>query len=421
MIRWLSLGLAIGLTLPALAQDNVRPIAREVVPPLRPQARPVEPTPAPVRPVARTQVQGPLAPETETTSKPAIDIFTQRWQRADITRDVEKPMQGPLLPPVAIIAEPEVDIFTQRWQRADITRDVEKPMQGPLPPPVAVITEPEVDIFTKRWARADISRAAQSVRVETGPAAIRPIVRGSDEARATTLTAAFRPRARPDQVEGVPTDALFLTDQGHFAFNNTAVAQSRRPDLRPASFAAAAQERRAARLRGQVCGDPAIQGEAIGRVNGPGACGIEGAVRVRSVAGVALSPRATIDCQTASALKRWVETGAIPAVGGAEGGVESLRVVSHYACRGRNNQAGARLSEHSFGRAIDIAGIKLKSGREITVLNGWSSASDGARLRHMWRAACGPFGTVLGPNANRFHLDHFHFDTARYRSGSYCR
>jgi hypothetical protein len=28
---------------------------------------------------------------------------------------------------------------------------------------------------------------------------------------------------------------------------------------------------------------------------------------------------------------------------------------------------------------------------------------------------------VLGPNANSFHRDHFHFDTARYRSGSYCR
>jgi len=39
----------------------------------------------------------------------------------------------------------------------------------------------------------------------------------------------------------------------------------------------------------------------------------------------------------------------------------------------------------------------------------------------MHRAACGPFGTVLGPNADRFHQDHFHFDTARHRSGPYCR
>jgi hypothetical protein len=79
------------------------------------------------------------------------------------------------------------------------------------------------------------------------------------------------------------------------------------------------------------------------------------------------------------------------------------------------------LSEHSFGKAIDIAGIGLKSGREITVLTGWNSSRDSAALRRMWQAACGPFGTVLGPNSNRFHRDHFHFDTASYRSGSYCR
>ena len=31
-----------------------------------------------------------------------------------------------------------------------------------------------------------------------------------------------------------------------------------------------------------------------------------------------------------------------------------------------------------------------------------------------------PAGTALGPNANRFHRDYLHFDTARYRRGSYC-
>ena len=32
-----------------------------------------------------------------------------------------------------------------------------------------------------------------------------------------------------------------------------------------------------------------------------------------------------------------------------------------------------------------------------------------------------PFGTVLGPNSDRFHRDHFHFDMASYSSGAYCR
>ena len=132
-------------------------------------------------------------------------------------------------------------------------------------------------------------------------------------------------------------------------------------------------------------------------------------------------PRQTIDCSAARALNTWVERGVLPAVGSEGGGVSSLRVVSHYACRTRNNQPGGRLSEHAFGRAIDIAGIQLRDGSEMTLLTDWNSADDGAQLRAMWRAACGPFVTVLGPEANRFHRDHFHFDTARYRSGSYCR
>ncbi|HCP82438.1 MAG TPA: extensin family protein [Octadecabacter sp.] len=171
---------------------------------------------------------------------------------------------------------------------------------------------------------------------------------------------------------------------------------------------------------GNVCGDPALFGEAIGVVDGAGACGVDGAVRLTAVSGVTLSTPATINCSTAIALKSWVENGVLPTVGDTGGGVDSLRVVAHYACRSRNNQSGARLSEHSFGNAIDIAGIGLADGTEMTVLTGWNGQY-ATQLRQMWQAACGPFGTVLGPEADRHHRDHFHFDTADYRSGSYCR
>jgi len=252
---------------------------------------------------------------------------------------------------------------------------------------------------------------------------VRPIARGSAVAAVVgaDVRPVTRPFERPDLAFGAHTRPLFRAEIGLFAFSPTAIAKSLRPSQRPASIEAAAVERRLARQRGQVCGDPSIQGTAMGLVDGAGACGIDAAVKLRSVAGVTLSPRATIDCRTARALKTWVERGVLPAVGSEGGGVSSLRVVSHYACRTRNNQPGGRLSEHAFGRAIDIAGIRLRDGTEMTLLTDWSSVDDGAQLRQMWRAACGPFGTVLGPEANRFHRDHFHFDTARYRSGSYCR
>jgi len=144
-------------------------------------------------------------------------------------------------------------------------------------------------------------------------------------------------------------------------------------------------------------------------------------VRITEIDGVKLTQPSTINCETAQALKTWINTGVRPAVGRLGGGVQSLRVVAHYACRTRNNRPGARISEHGRGKAVDIAAINLNNGTSLTVLNGWRDLNQGRILRRMHSVACGPFGTVLGPNADRYHQDHFHLDTASHRSGSYCR
>ncbi|WP_163848774.1 extensin family protein [Pseudooceanicola aestuarii] len=202
----------------------------------------------------------------------------------------------------------------------------------------------------------------------------------------------------------------------------TLVFRSLRPRARPSHVVQQARAVSAARVRGQVCGDPALQGVPVGRIPGKVAgCGVQSAIRLQSVSGVALSTHSVMDCGTAQALKSWVDGGLKPAVKGYGGGVSSLRVVAHYSCRTRNNRKGAKISEHGKGRAIDIAGIKLKDGSELTVLTDWSDGRKGRILHKAHASACGPFGTVLGPDANVYHRDHFHFDTARYRSGSYCR
>ena len=270
------------------------------------------------------------------------------------------------------------------------------------------------------------SSNAPALRVGAG---ISPLARPDSIAglfyRYTAPTAdsrvAPRPFLRPDLERGVATRAVYRAEVGLFAVSPFAVDRSLHPMIRPAAITRQAREREAARLRGQVCGDPAIQGVVLGAVPGRGRCGIDSGVRVRSVSGVSLGPNATIDCPTARALNTWVKRTAAPAVGDIGGGIKSLRVVSHYSCRFRNSASSGKLSEHSFGRAIDIAGIGLNNGDEITLLTDWGRGAKGRALAAMWRGACGVFGTVLGPNANRFHRDHFHFDTARYRSGSYCR
>lgn len=271
-------------------------------------------------------------------------------------------------------------------------------------------------ISTSNAPRFDVAPVRPALRPETFAAFAPQIVVPSRETRPM-----MRPFLRPDLASTAKTKAIRRAERNLFAFSPLAVGDSLVPLLRPASIVREYQAAQAARLRGQVCGDPSIQGVAIGVVEGRGRCGIENAVRIKSVSGVRLNTQAVLDCQTAQALNSWVQNGAEPAVGDLGGGISSLRVVSHYSCRFRNSASSGKLSEHSFGHAIDIAGIGLENGDEITLLSDWGSGEKGRALRRMWRAACGVFGTVLGPESNRFHRDHFHFDTARYRSGSYCR
>ncbi len=206
------------------------------------------------------------------------------------------------------------------------------------------------------------------------------------------------------------------------AISPQAASFSLRPSVRPGHVVELAMAKRREKRRGAICGDVDLQGEVVGFVPGRiKGCGVKDAVRVRSVSGVGLTQQAVMDCGTAKALKKWVDRSAKPALSSKGGGLDRLRVAAHYACRTRNNQKGARISEHGKGRAIDISGFYLRNGELITVLKGWNARSSSAALRQMHKGACGPFGTVLGPNADRFHQDHFHFDTARYRSGSYCR
>ena len=42
-------------------------------------------------------------------------------------------------------------------------------------------------------------------------------------------------------------------------------------------------------------------------------------------------------------------------------------------------------------------------------------------LREAWQGACGPFTTVLGPEANRAHRNHFHIDLAQRKTGAFCQ
>lgn len=259
--------------------------------------------------------------------------------------------------------------------------------------------------------------ATASLQPDPRPAA-RPEI---EAALASKLAQQFRRENDPDY-DGDPTEIMPARQRAFAALSPRATGLSVRPSLRPNGIVQKAMAQRQQRARGAICKDPGIQGDVVGFVPGRlSACGIQEGVRVRSVSGIPLSQQAVMDCKTAKAFKQWVDKGVKPALGSTGGGVAQINVAAHYACRTRNNQPGAKISEHGRGRAIDISGFRLRDGSEITLLQGWNRRDTGPILRKMHQRACGIFGTVLGPDSDRFHKDHFHFDTARYRSGSFCR
>src|SRR6476619_2245515 len=104
--------------------------------------------------------------------------------------------------------------------------------------------------------------------------------------------------------------------------------------------------------------------------------------------------------------------------------VVEIRQISDYSCRTRNNVHGAKLSEHAFGNAVDVAAFKLLDGRVVTVKTGWRGQPDEQSfLREVAATACARFKTFLGPGAP-YHGDHFHLDLAHHdKAGTsrYCR
>jgi hypothetical protein len=174
------------------------------------------------------------------------------------------------------------------------------------------------------------------------------------------------------------------------------------------------KKKETASKKGSVCGVNAIKGEQIAAIKSKvKGCGLKDGVRVTSVSGVRLSQAITVDCATATALNTWVKDVLQPAY---KGDVVELKIAGHYICRSRNSVKGAKVSEHGRGKAVDIGGFVLSSGKLLSVQGGFNKT-----MRKAHKGACGIFGTTLGPGSDGYHEDHLHFDTADHRSGPYCR
>ncbi len=158
-------------------------------------------------------------------------------------------------------------------------------------------------------------------------------------------------------------------------------------------------------------------------ISGPGICGLTRPFKVSALLDgeVTFDNSYTLDCPMIAALNNWVKDVVEPeAQARFNERVVEIESFGTYSCRGINGDAGARLSEHAFGNAIDVSGFRLADGREISIMRDWPGGDPQARafLHDIHGGACSYFTTVLGPGYNFLHYNHFHLDLAMHGNTS---
>ena len=154
---------------------------------------------------------------------------------------------------------------------------------------------------------------------------------------------------------------------------------------------------------------------------GAGACRRVDRTALTSSGLAPAAPQAT--CPVATGFALWLRHSVNPAAEEIFGApVARVEHLGTWNCRRIGGGDAGAWSEHATGNAIDIAAFVLEDGRRISVLADWDgTAEEQAFLRRARDGACLSFATVLSPDYNAAHADHFHLDQAERMIGSMCR
>ena len=125
-----------------------------------------------------------------------------------------------------------------------------------------------------------------------------------------------------------------------------------------------------------------------------------------------------VKCELAGKFAAWTEYAVKRAARKYLGSdLKRIETMGSYSCR--NIAGSGKLSQHAHANAIDVSAFVLTDGRRITVENNWKSGRREMQfLAAIHDSACKRFGTVLSPNYNAAHRDHFHLDMS---GNGYCR
>lgn len=159
-----------------------------------------------------------------------------------------------------------------------------------------------------------------------------------------------------------------------------------------------------------------------------GQCGYTDGVRLTGGGArtIAFAPRDVgMACPVAAAMVMWEWQVVQPAARRHfDSAVVRIEHFGSYNCRRMYGRSTGDWSEHAAANALDIAGFVLADGKRVTVVGDWKDAGPRAAfLREVRDGACDLFSTVLSPDYNAAHRDHFHLDQARRGAlgGRACR
>jgi len=162
-------------------------------------------------------------------------------------------------------------------------------------------------------------------------------------------------------------------------------------------------------------------------VTQPG-CGYKNAVRIERM-DMDVGTAFAASCREALSLAMWEKHVVQPAALHYFGRpVTKLEHFGSYSCRSVYGRPNARMSNHATADALDVAGFVIggDTSGEVTrvrVLGDWNGEGPEAQfLREIHDGACRFFDSVLGPEYNAAHRDHFHLDRGSFRTpGIRCR
>lgn len=151
---------------------------------------------------------------------------------------------------------------------------------------------------------------------------------------------------------------------------------------------------------------------AVTEASADGACNVPDAIRFTGGMAPLRPADVSLTCKEALAVSIWerqvVQPAAFEVLGEA---VTAIDNYGSYSCRRIYGQAEGPISEHASANALDVAGFKLANGEVISVLKDWNDPGPKGRfLRRVRDGGCRIFVTVLSPDYNAQHANHFHLD-----------